>query len=208
MKKPIILLALFVLVMVATLVWSAGRDREGQTPPDGINCKAMPPVRLPNGDVNEGGLERWKAKCFSGGKGSSADKYSRGTRLKPAARNLGSGEPQQWTVPAARDDESAQQVKLTLTAGSLVKVDAIPNDGDVDRQPICLCNGQFDESTINRCDGDWRGRDGMIQWSGSSQNRRATCGADASRGKLFFGPLGGRIELESLSGSAEVTSAR
>lgn len=217
MRKLIIILAIFVLLFVAVLIWGVARDRDGPVVADGeeVECKGPPKKKELNPEtgkieetINLDRMGEWKEKCVSEDTEGSANRFSRGIKLKPGSLQLASGDPRDWAVPKARDEESAQQVKLTLASGALVKVDASPEDSDVDAQSICLCKGRFSRDQIEQCDEDWRKAEGMLSWSGSGQNAKATCSDDALRGKLFFGPTGGSIALESLAGSAEVTSAK
>jgi hypothetical protein len=212
MRKLIIILAIFVLLFVAVLIWGVARDRNPPEPgqPVADNCNGLPMKFNSEGSkvVDTDRLDEWKEACAPTGAEKSANRFSRGIKLKPGSLQLASGDQQDWAVPRAKDEESAQQVKLTLASGALVKIDASPADSDVDDQAICLCNGRFDRDQIEKCDGDWRKAEGMLSWSGSGQNAKATCSDEALRGKLFFGPGGGTLRIESLAGSAEVTSAK
>lgn len=206
MRKLIIILAVFVLLFVVVLVWGVARDREPPRPGKGqpINCNGLP--LDDNGDVDTDRMEEWKAYCI-GDRGKAFEGKGRGIRLNPASLQVTS-DPRDWPVPQAKDGESAQQVKLSIASPALIKVDALPADGDVDRQSVCLCSGRFDQKALDRCDADWRNKKDRFSDVSGGQNAKATCSENSNAAKLFFGPLGGSIKLEALAGNAEVTSAR
>lgn len=217
MRKLVIILAVFVLLFVAVLVWGVARDRDppepGVEPRD--NCNGLPQkVKIEGGrpvigddgkpetEVDTDKMEDWKRDCI-GDRGKSFEGKGRGIKLNPASITISSGS-QNWAVPPAKDGESAQQVKLSIASPALVMVEAFPANDDIKKQSICLCSGQFDRSIVDKCDADWR----KDKVKGGSQNAKPTCTDDAAAAKLFFGPLGGTISLRSLAGSGEVTSAR
>ena len=208
MKAVVIILVLIAASFVAVLVVGVGRHGDEAKLAGQDSCRTMPPLKDGDGDINEDALNRWKDRCLSADKLNFADRFAKGVKLRPAAQSLSADSSLDWAVPRAKDGESAQQVKLTLQSGSLVKVEARPapdgdddDDNDIDDQSVCLCNGQVAKDAIAICDGDWQ----ADNVSGLGEQR--TCKPDANHAKLYFGPTGGTITL-SADRAAQVTSAK
>ena len=194
MKKPIILLALFAVLMVATLVWSVGRNRDGggSGAPGQTNCNDMP--KDGNGDVDKGKLKPWMKDCFNFKRlGASATRYTDGVLLSPAVIDLPGNLRRDSRSVGGSDDENPRVVKLERVNGGAVEV--IARQPGEDDQQLCLCNT-----------GDALARDnknGREICEAALEGR--ACTASDSRGTITIGNKGATLEFRSVS-QAQVQS--
>jgi hypothetical protein len=213
MRKPIILLVLFVILMVATLAWSVGRNRSPAGPGEPANCNSLPEKFNAQGKkvVDTDHLDGWKERCAPKKGAGLADRFARGVKLQPAELAVNS-DGQSWQVPFKQGSTSAQQAVLRLASGSLVGIHAepvnepgVPENRRYEAQDQCLCQGTVSASEVRRlCSADWIG-DNFSQVRQAGNNASLACPAGLTKTKLFFGPFGGRMTLTA-SGQAQVSS--
>lgn len=214
MRKLIIILAVFVLLFVAVLIWGVARDREGPVVEDGqpVPCKGPPKKKQLDPEtgkieetINLDRMDEWKENCVSKKGSNLADNLAKGVVLDPETIRVEGGQQISWSVPPGDDEEAPQQVKLTLLSGSLVRIFAPkPNDDAKKDQKLCLCAGDVLIEDLNReCTNDWIGDN-----IGKRQAKRADCNDSAKSTKVFFGPGGGDIEVEAIGQRAEIGSAK
>jgi hypothetical protein len=146
MKKPIILLALFAVLMVATLVWSAGRNRDAPGVDQPENCNGPPKKNEFNpktGQVEQvvdtDKLGGWASDCGPQGAKSIANGFTKGTLLNPAEiRMSGNLASEARLVGRIASDKDPRVIKLRRSEGGAVEVTAqIPGEDD---QHLCLCS--------------------------------------------------------------------
>ncbi len=190
MKKPIILLALFAVLMVATLVWSAGRNRDGgdSGAPGQTNCNDVP--RKGNDEVDKGKLKPWMTDCFNFKRlGASANRYTSGVLLNPVTIDLPGNLRRDTRGVDGSGDEDPRVVKLERVSGGAVEVTA-RQPGEDDQQ-LCLCDA-----------GDALARDNQ-----SSREicvvalEDRSCTASDQRGTITVGQRGATLEFRSVSGA-------
>lgn len=155
MRKLVIILAVFVLLFVAVLVWGVARDRDEPTleNPADQNCNGPPkrakkdkhglPVfdenRQPVEEVDTDKLGDWVEHCGPTGGKRTANRFTPGTVLEPSTIKLaGQGAIESRNLGSIKDEDKIRVVKLAKVSGGAIEVTAAI-EGEEDPQQLCLC---------------------------------------------------------------------
>lgn len=138
MRKLVIILAVFVLLFVAVLVWGVARDRD--PPPDGspeMNCNGLP--KKANGDIDTDRMDEWKERCAPKKAGPAANRFTPGTLLEPATISLnGNLASTSRSLGSIDDEDKIRVIKLAKVSGGAIEVTA-EIEGEDKKQQLCLC---------------------------------------------------------------------
>jgi hypothetical protein len=138
MRKLVIILAVFVLLFVAVLIWGVARDRDPPGPGEAVADNCNGPPRKANGDIDTDLMDKWKENCTPTGAEKSANRFTKGTLLSPAAISLkAKGPTESRSLDSIDDKDKIRMVKLAWVSGGPIEVTA-EIDGEDEPQQICL----------------------------------------------------------------------